>query len=139
MIRWLLFGTGLALALAFHGLVEGSGTAQVTVLAKTTRSWNGTELPHYPKGQPQITILRITVAPRSHLPMHEHPVINAGVLLKGRLTVVTDDHEILHLKAGDAIVELVGKPHYGKNETDEPAEIIVFYAGIKDEPVTVEK
>lgn len=139
MIRTLMIGTGLVLTLAFHGQVEGSGSGQVKVLAKTTRSWNGTRLPHYPNGQPQITILRITVAPRSQLPMHEHPVINAGVLLKGRLTVVTDDNEILHLKAGDAIVELVGKPHYGKNETDEPAEIIVFYAGIQDGPITIEK
>ena len=139
MKKALLYGTGLVLALSLNGWVQGSGTAQVKVLAKTTRSWNGTRLPHYPSGQPQITILRITVAPRSQLAMHEHPVINAGVLLKGRLTVVTDDNEILHLKAGDAIVELVGKPHYGKNETDEPAEIIVFYAGIRDGAITVDR
>jgi quercetin dioxygenase-like cupin family protein len=43
------------------------------------------------------------------------------------------------MKAGDSIVEVVNKWHYGINEGNEPAEIIVFYAGIKGKPVTVEK
>ena len=137
MIRAVWYGTALVFALTFNGWVQGSDAAKVEVLAKTTSSWNGAELPHYPKGQPEITILRITVPPRSRLPVHEHPVINAGVLLKGQLTVVTNDNEVLHLKAGDSIVELVNKPHFGKNEGDEPAEIVVFYAGIKDGPITI--
>jgi len=121
------------------GWVQGSDTAKVEVLAKTTSSWNGNELPQYPGGQPEITILRITVPPKSQLPVHEHPVINAGVLLKGQLTVITKDKEVLHLRAGDPIVELVNKPHFGKNEGDQPAEIVVFYAGIKDGPITIKK
>lgn len=71
--------------------------------------------------------------------MHEHPVINAGVLLKGELTVVTEGGKTLHLKAGDALIEVVDTWHYGKNEGAEPAEIIVFYAGTEDEPITVRK
>jgi quercetin dioxygenase-like cupin family protein len=66
-------------------------------------------------------------------------VINAGVLLKGSLMVVTEEQDTLHMKAGDSIVEVVNKWHYGINEGNEPAEIIVFYAGIKGKPVTVEK
>ena len=38
----------------------------------------------------------------------------------------------LYLKAGDSIVETVNKWPYGKNENSEPAEIIVFFAGVKD-------
>jgi quercetin dioxygenase-like cupin family protein len=60
-------------------------------------------------------------------------------LLKGELTVVTENNETLHLKAGDPIVEVVNKWHYGKNEGNEPAEIIVFYAGTRDTPITVKK
>lgn len=139
MRRAVLFGTGLILALAVNGWVQGLDAANVKVLTKTTSSWNGSELPQYPEGQPEITILRITIPPKSRLPVHEHPVINAGVLLKGQLTVVTEDNEILHLKAGDPIVELVNKPHFGRNEGNEPAEIIVFYAGIKDKPITIKE
>jgi quercetin dioxygenase-like cupin family protein len=139
MMRAVLWGISLVFSLTMSGYVQGSDTAKVEVLTKTTSSWDGSALLPYPKGQPQITILRITVPPKTQLPVHEHPVINAGVLLKGQLTVVTEDKKVLHLKAGDPIVELVNTLHFGKNEGDEPAEIIVFYAGIKDEPITIEK
>lgn len=91
------------------------------------------------KGVPEITILKIKIPPKMRLPLHQHPVINAGVLLKGELTVVTEEKETLHLKAGDAIIEVVDKWHYGINEGTEPAEIIVFYAGTKDLPVTIKE
>lgn len=116
-----------------------SGTLKVEVLTKTSLSWDGSALPKYPKGKPEITILRITVPPKTKLALHQHPVINAGVLLQGQLTVVKKDEKILHLKAGDAIVEVVDTWHYGKNEGDEPAVIIVFYAGTVGSEITVKK
>ena len=118
--------------------LEGPGVKAVQ-LAKTTTSWDGRTLPPYPAGQPEVTILRITIPPKTRLPLHEHPVINAGVLLKGELKVVTEKGETLHLKAGDPIVEVVDKWHYGINEGETPAEIVVFYAGVHDLPITVKE
>ncbi len=112
---------------------------EVKVLAKTSNSWDGSELPNYKTGKPEITILRIKIPAGAKLPLHKHPVINAGVLLKGELTVITDEGKKLHLKAGDSIVEVVDKWHYGKNEGKKTAEIIVFYAGVKDMPITIKK
>ncbi len=110
---------------------------EVKQLAKSTKSWDGEVLPQYPKGKPEVTILRIKIPAGEKLETHYHPVINAGVLLAGELTVIADDNKILRLKAGDSIVELVNKKHYGKNEGIEPAEIIVFYAGTENKPITV--
>ncbi len=112
---------------------------KVDVLVRTSVSWDWIALPNYAKGNPEITILRIKIPPKVQLPLHKHPVINAGVLLKGELTVVTKDKETLHLKAGDSIVEVVDKWHYGKNEGNEAAEIIVFYAGVQGSPITIKK
>lgn len=112
---------------------------EVITLVKTTQSWNDVELPNYPEGQPEVTILKIIIPPKTKLSTHKHPVINAGVLLKGRLTVISESQDTLYLKAGDPIVELVNTWHYGHNEDDEPAEIIVFYAGEADLPITVLK
>jgi quercetin dioxygenase-like cupin family protein len=109
----------------------------VEKLAKSTKSWDGESLLEYPKGQPEITILRIKIPPGAELEMHEHPVINSGYLVSGELTVITKDKKELHLKAGDSIVEIVNKKHYGKNEGKETAEIIVFYAGEVNKPITV--
>jgi quercetin dioxygenase-like cupin family protein len=111
----------------------------VGVLDKATSSWNGETLPPYLTGQPEVTILKISIPPHFQLPLHRHPVINAGVLLKGELTVFTKEGKTLHLEAGDPIIEVVNTWHYGINEGNEPAEIIVFYAGIQGEPVTTKE
>ncbi len=118
---------------------QEQNAVRVDVLAKTGVSWDGMALSNYAQGKPEITILRIKIPPKVQLPLHKHPVINAGVLLKGELTVVTKNKETLHLKAGDSIVEVVDKWHYGKNEGNEPAEIIVFYAGVQGTPITIKK
>ena len=113
--------------------------ARVDVLAKSGASWNGVPLRGYMKGTPEVTILRIQIPPGAQLPLHTHPVINAGVLIKGELTVVCEDSTKFHLSAGEAIVEVVDTWHYGKNEGDITAEIIVFYAGIRDTSITIKK
>ena len=109
----------------------------VTKLAQSANSWDGKLLPAYPAQQPQITILRIRIAPGAKLPLHHHPVINAGVLLSGQLSIETANGDKLHLKAGDPIVETVNTVHYGVNDGKVPAEIIVVYAGAVDQAITV--
>jgi quercetin dioxygenase-like cupin family protein len=117
--------------------VGNEAETEVQVLAKTSSSWNGAALPRYAKGKPEITILRINVPPHTKLAWHEHPYINAGVLISGELTVITDQADTLLLKAGDPIVECVKTWHFGENFGDEAVDIIVFYAGVKDKKVTI--
>jgi quercetin dioxygenase-like cupin family protein len=128
---------GLLLAFASTVLADGGNGITVRQLAKTTHSWNGAELPAYGDGQPQVTILRIEIAPGAKLPRHAHPVINAGVLLRGELTVTTEAGDTFRLTAGHPIVEVVDTWHHSENTGHEPAEIIVFYAGEEGEPITV--
>ena len=109
----------------------------VTKLISSTNSWDGAVLPAYPRQQPNITLLRITIPPGVRLHTHRHPVINAGVLLSGQLTVVTTHGATLHLVAGDPIIEVVNTLHYGINEGKTPAEIMVFYAGTLDDPTSI--
>lgn len=133
-ILFAIFVTSFVFITACAGNVNN---VEVKQLAKSTKSWDGEYLPQYPQGQPEVTILRIKILAGAKLEIHNHPVINAGVLLAGELTVVTEDNKTLNLKAGDSIVELVNKNHYGKNEGKETAEIIVFYAGIENKPITI--
>ncbi|MBQ4812551.1 cupin domain-containing protein [Pseudoalteromonas luteoviolacea] len=111
----------------------------VKTLVKTSQSWDGSSLPNYPNGTPEITVLDINIPAGTTLPLHFHPVINAGVLLSGNLKVTKPNGEVLMLKAGDPIVELVNKVHTGKALGDEDVRIIVFYAGEKGKPITVKK
>lgn len=136
-MKRLIYGLFLVLSVSIAACAEGADPVKTEVLAKAISSWDGGKLPPYKTGIPEITILKIEIPPGKELPMHRHPVINAGVLLKGELTVITEKNRTLRLKAGDSIVEVVNKNHYGKNEGTGPAEIIVFYAGIKDQPITI--
>lgn len=138
-MKTIFFTICLTLLLSGNAWSKGVNAVEVKVLAKTSVSWDGTALPDYPKGQPEITILRIKIPPGVKLPLHKHTVINAGVLLNGELTVVTENGKTLHLKAGDPIVEVVNKWHYGKNDGNKPAVIIVFYAGELGRPITIKK
>ena len=83
--------------------------------------------------------MRISISPHTDLAWHEHPEINAGVMISGELTVITDGWDTLHLQAGNPIVEVVDTWHLGKNEGDEPVDIIVFYAGVKGKDITNSK
>jgi len=136
-VKKIILGICIVLFLSINGWAAGGENVVVETLAKSSSSWDGVVLSEYPKGKPEITILRIKIPAGAELSMHEHPVINAGVLLSGELTVVAEDKKKLHLKAGDSIVEVVNKAHYGKNEGTKTAEIIVFYAGTVDKPITI--
>lgn len=132
----------LAMAIGvFAGNASAEDAADIRYeeLTKTCQSWDGTPLPAYPNGSPEITIMRITIPAGASLPRHSHPVINAGVLLTGELTVIAENNQTLHLKAGEPIVEVVNKMHYGKNEGKEPAVILMVYAGTPDRKISVKE
>ncbi len=112
---------------------------KVDVLAKSTQMWDGTELPDYPKDNPEITIIKVIIPPGKKLPMHKHPVINAGYVLSGKLTVYSKEGNEINLEKGDSLIELVNKWHFGKNVGDEDVEIVVFYAGQVGTPITIKE
>ena len=78
-MKKLIHGICLVLLLSSNVLLAGENAVHVDVLAKTSLSWGGSRLPEYSKGTPEITILRIKIPPGVRLPLHKHPVINAGV------------------------------------------------------------
>lgn len=126
------------LLLVLNACVASKNTGiQVVKLAETSKSWNGDDLPNYPQGKPRITVLKITIPPKTKLHKHYHPIINSGIVLKGELKVVDINNNSLILREGDVIVELVNKIHYGINEGKKPVEIVVFYSGTTNLPITV--
>lgn len=119
--------------MSFSGLAYAAETVgvQSELLLKTQQSWNGTPYPAYPAGQPELTVLRITIPPHTALDWHQHPIINVGYMLAGTLVVEeqgTGATKTLH--PGDTLPELVNTLHRGTNPGDEPATILVFYAGV---------
>ena len=110
---------------------------ETTVLVKSSRDWGGSTLEPYAEGQPEVTVARITIPAGMALPLHEHPFMTAGVVLQGMIEVRTDSGKTHIARAGDAVVELVNQPHGGANIGEEEAVILVVYAGVEGQPVTV--
>ena len=129
------------LALTASGTVAAAESEQPSIqseiLARSTIDWGGAELPAYASGQPEVTVARVTIPVGQALPLHEHPYMTAGVVLKGVIEVRTETGKTHVARAGDAVIELVNQPHGGANIGDEEAVILVVYAGIKDQPITV--
>ena len=137
MKRTLIILSLLAILLSCMNLDSETEELKVETLLQTTQSWDGNELPSYPDGKPEISILKVSIPPHSELDLHKHEVINAGILLTGDLTVITENSDTLKMKTGDVLSEVVGTWHYGVNEGDEVAEIVVFYAGTVGAPLSV--
>jgi quercetin dioxygenase-like cupin family protein len=70
---------------------------QTETLIQTTSAWDGTPYKAYPTGQPQITVLKITIPAHTALKWHSHPMPNAGYILSGDLTIEKKDGTKRHL------------------------------------------
>ena len=107
----------------------GDDGVAISRVVETAASWDGAPLPSYPRGAPRVTILRATVPPHTALAMHTHALVNAGVILRGELTVIAETGAQRMFRPGEGIVELVGTRHYGENRGDGELELVMFYAG----------
>ncbi|MCO1336247.1 cupin domain-containing protein, partial [Microbulbifer sp. OS29] len=119
-------------------LQENMRGVKFETLVSSTKDWAGDTLSQAPAGQPELSIVRVTIAPGARLPTHKHPVLNSVYVAKGSLKVTLADRgETLTLSEGKAYIEVTDKWHFGRNEGDEPATLIIFYSGVKGVPTTI--
>ena len=86
-IAAIAFSTMLSTPLHAHEEGHGGKSLDIKVetLAKSTKQWDGDLLPRYPTTQPEVTVLRISIPAGVTVPLHTHPVINAAVIIQGKL------------------------------------------------------
>ncbi len=116
---------------------DSSGIRRVTLL-RTSAAWDDARYRGYPEGIPELTVMRITVPARGELPWHVHPMPNAAYVVSGEITVEDQRGRRRHFSAGEVIPETVGSKHRGI-VGDKPAVFIVFYAGVQNMPLSMEK
>jgi quercetin dioxygenase-like cupin family protein len=110
---------------------------KVEQVLQTTQAWDRSRYTGYPTGQPQATVLRIVIPPNTTLHWHRHPMMSVAYVLSGHLTLEkkdTGERKVLH--AGQAVAETVDTTHRGFT-TNEPVELIVFYAGRVGLPLSI--
>jgi quercetin dioxygenase-like cupin family protein len=107
------------------------------ILLQTTQSWNGKPYTHYPAGQPQLTTIKLTIAPHTALPWHTHPFPNVVYVISGTLTLhdkASGKTHVVH--QGQAVGESVDDVHRGESG-DEPTVLLITYAGTPGVPTSV--
>ena len=128
----------LALVLILF-LTSCAYSAEKQTLLKTTSTWDNAEYKKLKIKTPEVTVLKIKIGVGESLPMHKHDLVNIAYVNKGTLTVITDKNEQITVKESECLPEIIGKYHYGKNTGNIPVELIVFYIGEKDTPLSVNK
>ncbi len=106
------------------------------VLLTTNESWDGTRYVSYPTETPKLTVLRIKIPAHTVLDWHVHPMPNAAYVVAGELTVEKQaTGESKRFVRGQVVPEMVDTYHRGLTD-DSPVELIVFYAGAKNWPLS---
>ena len=116
-------------------IASETGDVQIETLLRTSSTWGNAPYQAYPTGVPEITVLKITIPARGQLRWHEHPMPTAAFVLSGEITVEEQDGKQQHFTAGQVIPEPVNTVHRGV-VGDQDAVFIVFYAGVKDMPLS---
>ncbi|EMH4163749.1 cupin domain-containing protein [Pluralibacter gergoviae] len=116
---------------------DDAPSTKVEKLLETQQSWDGAYYKAYPRGVPQLTVLKITIAPGAALAWHKHPIPSAAYIQSGELTIekkATGEKKVYH--AGEVLAETVDTIHRGTSGKDG-ATLIVFYPGQKGIPLSI--
>jgi len=135
-IAAILAGTSLTAVIASNN-AKTVASAHREILLQTTQSWNGKPYTHYPTAQPQLTTIRMTIAPHTALPWHTHPFPNSVYVLSGTLTLrdkASGKTQVVH--QGQAVGESVDDIHRGESG-DEPTVLLITYAGAPGVPTSI--
>ena len=110
----------------------------VQPLLRTTVNSIGQPIAYPRDGTPEVTALLVEMAPGEETGWHRHPVPLIGYILTGELTVYQATGEKRVVRSGEVSLESVDVIHNGVNEGPAPLKMIVFVAGVKDLPFTIE-
>ncbi len=110
--------------------------AEIQKLSASGTTWDGAPIV-YPAGEPEITAIKISLAPSEKMPFHCHPFLTVGYIISGTLIVEKPSGEKHEFHKGDTINEVVNAWHRGFNPSaTENTELVGFYVGTKGKPTT---
>ena len=105
---------------------------------RTSPSGDGAELPDYPVGKPELVVKRYVFPRGSKLGWHHHPVMNYCIVQQGELTIIGLDGKEKTVRAGEAVVEMVGTIHHGENRSDKTVVLDMYYVSQKGTQLAVQ-
>ena len=111
---------------------------ETTELVRISQSWDGAALPDYFQGRPEIVAMKYVIPPGQKLAWHHHDAMNCGVLVQGKLTIISQNGTTKVVHEGEAVVEMVGTVHHGENRGDKTVILYMFYLSKEGMPLSVQ-
>lgn len=111
---------------------------QTTELIRTSRSWDGSLLPDFPQGTPELRVLRLDFPVGAKTGWHHHTVVNYGIVQQGDLTIVCQDGTERTFREGEALVEVIGTVHRGENRGNKHVVLVMFYYSEPGQQITIQ-
>lgn len=136
---WIVAVLGVASAIPALGRNSANPvqSAHRETLLVATSSWDGKPYSHYSSGQPQLTTIKLTLAPHTVLPWHTHPVPNVVYVLSGTLTLrERENNRTLVVHQGQSVGESVDVVHRGESG-DTQTVLLITYAGTPGVPTSI--
>ena len=118
---------------------EDMEEVKTTELLRTTQSWDGAQIPPFPRENAEIISIRYEFPPGKKLGWHHHNVINFGYVQQGELTIIDIHGNAKVVHQGEALVEMVGTIHHGENNGSEKVILVMFYVAEKGTPISVQR
>lgn len=120
------------------GAADGGDARGLTsrVVLKTSVTADGEKLRYPVTDKPEVTAVEIEIAPGGRTGFHSHPVPVLAWVAAGTLTVEYEGGLVRSFKAGDPLVETIGRRHEGRNLGTAPVRLLVFYVGAEGTPNT---
>lgn len=141
MLKWgMLTRTMTAAVLLASAFLTGYAVGQpakiqVKTLLQTERAWDGQVYRAYPDGQPQVSMLEITIPAQTTMEWHRHPMPNVAYVVSGEIQVETKEGKTAHFRPGQVISETVATTHRGVTG-EQAVTLLVFYAGATGVPLS---
>lgn len=108
-------------------------------LLKTDSTSIGQKLSYPEVASPEVTMLKITIPPGNSTGWHKHNIPVFAYVVKGTLTVETEDHRVIKFKEESTFAEMRDTYHNGKNMEDSDLVLIAIYMGGKEQKLSIPK
>lgn len=132
-----LLAIALGLPLAAPAAEGGDykGGVKSKLVLRTTTTSSGDPIRYPEGGTPEVTALIVDFPPGAETGWHLHAVPVYSWVVSGSVTVEMEGGKSKTFQEGEAIVEMVGKKHLGRNTGTVPARLLVFYTGLEGKPI----
>lgn len=126
-LGWLSAGLcSMGMAAAVHAVGFDTAAVKVTPLLQTDVTWAGQPF-KLPQQNSELQVMEITLMPGGETGWHTHPVSSFAYVLDGELEISLEDGRQHRAQPGQALAEVVGLKHNGRNVGQGPVRLVVFY------------